>query len=361
MSIWQGLPRRTGMFHLMACLALATALVALLHSRFACGPLASTSRVGHYTLGEKLGEGGMGVVYRAEHAALERPVAIKLLSPRRTTPADIERFEREARLARNLQHASTVAVYDVGYTRDGRPYYAMELVEGLDLQTLVERQGALEPQRVARLLLQLAATLSELHATGLIHRDVKPANVMLCHHAGAAEVIKLLDFGLSMSVASSDAELPPLMGTPLYLPPEAITSPERVDPRSDIYSLGALGYFLLTGHPPFPGESLLEVCGHHLHSKPMAPSQRLGRPLPQRLEALIVSCLAKELEQRPSSAALLAALAQLAPPAVTERAPCSLQTWRSESDALRAARAQSWLVAAGAGAPREATAGSLAA
>lgn len=300
------------MLHLLACLTLLGALATLLHPRFAGGRWAARSRLGQYTLGEKIGEGGMGVVYRAEHSGWKRPVAIKLLSPRRTNGSDIERFEHEAQLTRSLQHPSTVAVYDVGRTREGLPYYAMELVDGVDLQTLVERQGPLEPRRVARVLMQLAAALGELHATGLIHRDVKPANVMLCEGAGSSEAIKVLDFGLSLRVDGSAAATHLLMGTPLYLPPEAITSPACLDPRSDIYSLGALGYFLLTGYPPFAGESLFELCGHHLHSLPVPPSQRLGRPIPERLEALIASCLAKQPAQRPSSAALQAALLQLA-------------------------------------------------
>lgn len=337
-----------GMLHLFACLALATALVALLRRRTSCGRLAPAPRIGHYTLGEKIGEGGMGVVYRAEHAALERPVAIKLLSPRRINHVDIQRFEHEAQLARSFQRASRVRVYDVGYTSDGLPYYAMDLVDGLDLQTLVEREGPLAAPRATQVLLQLSAALCELHTSGLLHRDVKPANVMLSRAAGAREVVRLLDFGLSMSL-DCGAALPPLMGTPLYLPPEAITSPDCVDQRSDIYSLGALGYFLLTGHPPFTGQSLYEVCGQHVHSAPLPPSQRLGRPVPQRLEALLMSCLAKRLEHRPSSATLLATLAALAQPAAGEPAPSNLATWRSESDALRAGRGQPRPVASGDG------------
>lgn len=339
------------MVPLFVCLALAAALVALLCSGSARGWRGSAARIGHYTLGEKIGEGGMGIVYRAEHASLKRPAAIKVLSPRRTSRADVERFEREAQLTRNLQHASTVAVYDVGYTREGLPYYAMELVDGVDLQTLVERHGPLEPRRVAQVLLQLVAALSELHAGGLIHRDVKPANVMLCQHAGAADTVKLLDFGLSVSLQRADAG-PPLMGTPLYLPPEAITSPESVDPRSDIYSLGALGYFLLTGQPPFTGHSLYEVCGQHLHSTPLEPSKRLGRPLPEHMDALISSCLAKPLEERPSSDVLLAALARLAQPQAAHRAASGSTAWCLEPDALEAAREPSRSRAAGAGRAR---------
>lgn len=352
------------MLHLIACLILLlVVLPTLLRPRLAGGRLAAQSRLGQYTLGEKIGEGGMGVVYRAEHIGWKLPVAIKLLSPRRTNGPDIERFEREALLTRRLQHPSTVAVYDVGRTRDGLPYYAMELVDGIDLQTLVERRGPLEPRRAARILMQLVAALGELHAAGLIHRDVKPANVMLCERAGSEEAIKVLDFGLSVSVDSPAEAAPLLMGTPLYLPPEAITSPECVDPRSDIYSLGALGYYLLTGYPPFGGESLFELCGHHLHSWPVPPSQRLGRPIPERLEALIASCLAKQPAQRPSSAALLAALLQLTQSAAWDSPLESAAPFPSARTAPRAVVAwPRWIAGSNAGRPREAApAASLAA
>jgi serine/threonine protein kinase len=264
--------------------------------------------VGEYVLGEKLGEGGMGVVYKGSHACSERPVAIKLLPAQRASRENIQRFEREARLGRRLSHPNTIEVYDLGRTREGLPYFAMELVDGLDLQTLVEREGPLAPARVAHLLCQLAGALDEVHSAGLIHGDVKPANAMLCR----GDRVKMLDFGLSRPVDESIADdegdgYAAIAGTPLYLAPEAITAPENVDARSDLYALGALGYFVLTGVPPFSGRTLVEVCSQHVHSQPLPPSRRLGVSVPAQLEALLLECLDKAPERRPRSAAALQA------------------------------------------------------
>jgi eukaryotic-like serine/threonine-protein kinase len=269
---------------------------------------------GAYTLDEKIGEGGMGVVYRASHALLRRPAAIKLLSPERTRAHDLERFEREVQLTSQLTHPNTIAVYDFGRTPEGAFYYAMEYVDGCDLQTLVERDGPQDPARVAHLLGQLTGALAEAHRVGLVHRDVKPANVMLCERWGLPDVIKVLDFGLIKQLGGP-CDLPrsavdQIVGTPLYLSPEALTAPERVDGRSDIYAVGAVGYFLLTGEPPFSGASILEICGHHLHTPPVPPSRRLGKPVPAALEQLILRCLSKSPERRPDAATLEAALRQ---------------------------------------------------
>jgi serine/threonine protein kinase len=266
-------------------------------------------RLGPYRLDEKIGEGGMGVVYKASHAFLQRPVAIKLLAAARAGEGDRRRFEREVQLTSRLTHPNTISIYDYGRTREGTFYYAMEYLDGLDLQTLVERHGPQSPTRVAHMLAQLTAALDEAHRTGLIHRDVKPANVMLCERGGQKDVVKVLDFGLIKSLDSrgngADTDVDRIVGTPLYLSPEALTAPETVDPRSDLYAVGALGYFLLTGVPPFSGRTVLEVCAHQLHSVPVPPSQRLGRALPRELEDLLLRCLAKAPENRPQSAAEL--------------------------------------------------------
>jgi serine/threonine-protein kinase len=262
---------------------------------------------GAYLLGEKLGDGGMGVVYEARHARHERPLAIKLLPRSRASSENIRRFEREAEVTQRLDHPNTIQVYEIGRTGDGLPYYTMEYVDGLDLQALVERDGPLAPARVACLLAQLAGALSEVHAAGLIHGDVKPANAMW----STGDRVKLLDFGLARAVGEPLAEdrngYAAIAGTPLYLAPEAITAPENVDARSDLYALGALGYFLLTGVPPFAGKSWVEVCGHQVHSAPVPPSLRLGTSFPAELEALLLECLDKSPERRPGSAALLQA------------------------------------------------------
>jgi serine/threonine-protein kinase len=269
------------------------------------------TELGQYTLEEKIGEGGMGIVYRARHAMLRRPTAIKLLPPERAGEQNLARFEREVQLTSALTHPNTIAIYDYGRTPDGVFYYAMEYLDGVDLEELVARDGPQAPGCVVHLLEQIAGALAEAHAAGLIHRDIKPANVLLCERGGVHGVAKVLDFGLVKNVhAGADPALSTVdavMGTPLYLAPEAIARPASVDARSDLYALGALGYFLLTGCHVFDGKTVVEVCAQHLHAAPVPPSERLGQPLPQALEALILRCLAKPPDERPQSAAGIAA------------------------------------------------------
>ena len=264
---------------------------------------------GPYTLGEKIGEGGMGIVYQASHALLRRPAAIKVLAAERTSDQDLRRFEREVQLTSMLTHPNTIAIYDFGRTPEGSFYYAMEYVDGLTLETLVDRDGPQDPARVAHILAQLTGALAEAHGAGLVHRDVKPANTMLCERGGAADVVKVLDFGLTKDLRgcgdATQSDVQRIVGTPLYMSPEALIDPETVGPRSDLYAVGAVGYFLLTGVPPFSGQSLVEVCAQHLHNTPVPPSKCLGSPIPRRLEALILACLAKSPEKRPASAAAL--------------------------------------------------------
>jgi serine/threonine-protein kinase len=276
-------------------------------------------KLGPYTLDGKIGEGGMGVVYRATHAYLPRPAAIKILPRERASARNRARFQREVQCTSLLSHPNTVSVFDFGPTPDGGFYYAMELVEGLDLQAMVEREGPFAPERVASVLAQVLGALREAHAAGLVHRDVKPANIMLCTRGGASDVVKLLDFGLVHELGGAEERSPcdpnELVGTPLYIAPEALLGEEPLDARSDLYAVGAVGYFLLTGVPPFSGRNVFEVCARHLHETPVPPSQRLGRRVPEDLEALIVSCLAKSPEARPSSAATLeSAFLRLAAP-----------------------------------------------
>jgi eukaryotic-like serine/threonine-protein kinase len=263
-------------------------------------------QLGQYTLEEKLGEGGMGVVYRARHAMLRRPTAVKLLPREKAGEDSIRRFEREVQMTAQLSHPNTVAIYDYGRTPEGVFYYAMEYLQGIDLQTLVRDHGALPPARVVHLLRQVAGALGEAHGVGLVHRDVKPANVILSERGGHPDVAKVVDFGLVKELAvgrnASLTDVKTLAGTPRYMSPEAITDPEKVDGRSDLYALGAVGYFLLTGQDVFTGATLIEICSHHLHTPPVPPSERIGRPLPAKLEALVLDCLRKYAAQRPQTA-----------------------------------------------------------
>jgi serine/threonine-protein kinase len=272
-------------------------------------------RLGQYTLEEKLGEGGMGVVYRASHAMLRRPTAIKLLLPDRAGKEALARFEREVRRTAMLTHPNTVTVFDYGRTTDGVFYYAMELLEGASLDELVDLDGPQPEERVVHLLEQAAASLSEAHAAGLIHRDIKPGNILIVDRAGIPDLVKVVDFGLVKDVgvgtrggATTEPELTlanTITGTPLYIAPETVTAPETADARTDLYSLGAVGYWLLTGTHVFNGRTTLEVCAHHLQSVPEPPSVRLGARVSLDLETLILRCLAKRPEDRPPSAEAL--------------------------------------------------------
>jgi serine/threonine-protein kinase len=272
-------------------------------------------RLGQYTLEEKLGEGGMGVVYRASHAMLRRPTAIKLLHPDRAGKDALTRFEREVRRTAMLTHPNTVTVYDYGRTTDGVFYYAMELLEGGSLEEIVELDGPQPEERVIHLLEQAAASLAEAHDAGLIHRDIKPGNILVVDRGGIADLVKVVDFGLVKDVgprardaATSQPALTTantITGTPLYIAPEAVTDPEAVDARTDLYALGAVGYWLLTGTHVFSGKSIVEVLAHHLHSVPDPPSTRLELAVSPDLEALLLECLAKRPEERPASAHVL--------------------------------------------------------
>ncbi len=266
-------------------------------------------QLGQYTLEEKIGEGGMGTVYRARHAMLRRPTAVKLLPAARAGGDRLERFEREVQLTSRLTHPNTVAIFDYGRTADGVFYYAMEYLEGLNLDDVVRAGGAQPAGRVVHVLRQVAGALVEAHGVGLIHRDIKPANVILLpEHGAAADVAKVVDFGLVKELqGGADLTQDQIAGTPLYLSPEAIRTPHEVDARSDLYSLGAVGYLLLTGTQLFEGRNAVEVCGHHLHTRPVPPAERRGGPVPAKLASLLLECLEKAPEKRPPSARALVA------------------------------------------------------
>jgi hypothetical protein len=268
--------------------------------------VARAVQLGQYVVHEKIGEGGMGTVYRASHAMLRRPTAIKLISPERAGETATARFEREVMAASRLSHPNNVAIYDFGRTRGGVFYYAMELLDGEDLAGLVEREGPQPVGRTLHILRQVVAALLEAHDAGLVHRDVKPENVRLCTRGGVRDFVKVLDFGLVKDVASAEATKitadTALAGTPRYMAPEAISAPESVGSPADVYAVGCLAFFLLTGRAPFVG-NLVEICAAHLHTAPEAPS-RFAPDVVGELDALVLRCLAKDPARRPTTRAL---------------------------------------------------------
>jgi serine/threonine-protein kinase len=262
-------------------------------------------QLGQYVLEQKIGEGGMGEVYRARHGMMRRPSALKLMRGDRAGDRDIRRFEREVQLTARLTHPNTITIYDYGRTQDGVFYYAMELLDGATLQRIVEVDGAQPPGRVVRILSMAAAALGEAHGIGLIHRDIKPANIMLCSQGGESDVVKLLDFGLVKDVEmDGDVDLTTahaVAGTPKYMAPEAFLSPQTVDARTDIYAIGAVAYYLLAGAPPFDGATILKLYSQHVHERPVPFAER-GVAVPPALEALVLACLEKIPADRPGSA-----------------------------------------------------------
>jgi serine/threonine-protein kinase len=266
-------------------------------------------QLGQYVLEGKLGEGGMGIVYRAHHAMLRRDTAVKLLHPERTGTESLARFEREVRLTARLSHPNTITIFDYGRTPEGTFYYAMELLDGAGLDDVLAVAGPLPAERVVHVLGCVAGALAEAHDIGLIHRDIKPANIILCRQGGVFDVPKVVDFGLvkELDAAKDGLETKEnaILGTPLYMSPEAIKTPGAVDGRSDLYALGAVGYYLLTGKHVFEGSTVVEVCSKHLGEDPVPPSVRLGVPVPAGVERVVLDCLAKDPVLRPQTASEL--------------------------------------------------------
>src|SRR5262249_21840423 len=270
----------------------------------------------HYLLKERLGAGGMGEVYLAEHRLLKRPCAVKLIRPERARdPQLLQRFEREVQATARLSHFNTVEIYDYGRTEDGTFYYVMEYLPGLSLDELVTRHGPLPAARAVHFLRQLCGALREAHGAGLVHRDIKPSNIIACNPGGVHDVVELVDFGL---VRPPDVEGKRLtqegliLGTPEFMSPEQARGQPTLDGRSDLYSLGAVAYFLLTGRSPFAGKSVLETLLARLHDPP-APLTDHCPDLPADLQAVVLRCLAKDPVQRFAGAEdLERALAQCA-------------------------------------------------
>jgi hypothetical protein len=276
-------------------------------------------QLGQYKLTRRIGAGAMGVVFEGQHAMLRRPTAIKMLDVDKVNDASIERFEREVQITCQLNNPNTISIYDFGRTPEGVFYFAMEYLDGVDLQVLVEKYGPQPEQRVIHILRKVCGSLYEAHAHGLVHRDIKPANIMLNRRGGEPDVVKVLDFGLVKAIdeeksggGNADNSL---TGTPLYMSPEAIQTPMSVDPRSDIYAVGAVGYFLLTGEPVFDAAGLSELCQKHVDEAPMEPSKCLGKEISAVLENTLLACLEKARAKRPQTARDLAHMLEECPAA----------------------------------------------
>jgi serine/threonine-protein kinase len=265
--------------------------------------LGESRKLGPYVLRKLIGEGGMANVYLARHDLLKRPTAVKLLKPARATDEMIARFEREVQLASSLAHPNTVEIFDYGRTRDGLFYYAMEYLDGVTLSQLVEREGAVPVPRVIHLLRQVCAGLAEAHGKGLVHRDVKPENVMLCRYGGEFDFVKLLDFGLVKNVTTPHSRdltrSLRILGTPLYMAPERLRNPADVDARADIYAVGALAFLLLAGRKMFESTDDLELTSKVLNEEPPRLAKAAPQPIPPELDLLVSACLEKRREDRP--------------------------------------------------------------
>jgi serine/threonine-protein kinase len=261
-------------------------------------------KLGAYTLERQISEGGMSTIYLGRHALLKRPTAIKILKKTIGNDEFVHRFEREVQLASQLRHPNTVQIYDFGRTREGSPYYVMEFLDGVTLTELVQHAGRVPPGRVIHILRQIAAALREAHRRGMVHRDVKPDNIMLCRR-GEDDFVKLLDFGLVKDVerqATRDVTKQiKILGTPRYMSPERIVNPADVDARADLYALGAVGYFLLTGQHVFEGIDNLEISNQVMHT-PAPRVSELVPQVPEALDAVIAACLEKDRNKRPPSA-----------------------------------------------------------
>ena len=271
--------------------------------------------LGSYRLEERLGHGGMGEVWKASHRLLARPAAIKLIRSAGPghlpgNPEDVRRrFEREAQVIAQLRSPHTVTLFDYGIAEDGSCYYVMELLDGIDTDTLIKRFGPIPAERVVHILRQICHSLSEAESHGLVHRDVKPANVFLCRYGEDDDFVKVLDFGIAKAVREPVAEaqtaitMPNLIhGTPAFIAPEQALGSPDVDGRADIYSTGCVAYWLLTGELVFTADTPMKLLLAHVNTPPEPPSTRTEIPVPEALEDLVLSCLAKEREQRPQSA-----------------------------------------------------------
>lgn len=265
--------------------------------------LSKAKRMGKYIIKGEIGSGGMGTVYEASHSFLRRPTAIKVMMPAEHDPQTaVARFEQEVKLASSLTHPNTITIFDYGHCAGLTFYYAMELLEGMDLEKFVKKFGPLGANRAIYVLDQVCGALAEAHNRGIIHRDIKPSNIFLTERGGIYDFVKVLDFGLAKDIrGNGDAGITKsgaLLGTPRYIAPESVHSKGKVDGRTDIYMLGSVAYWLLTGQPPFAGSSSVDLIVDHVKNIPKRPSEVSEIPIPKALDDIVMKCLEKDPDAR---------------------------------------------------------------
>jgi serine/threonine-protein kinase len=303
----------------LALAALAAAVVAGFVARgsgaakprpISVAPASPGDPAASYELRKLLATGGMGEVWLARHRTLGRDVALKRIKPGEVDEEDVKRFEREARVLSTLTSPHTVEVFDFGAMPGGGLFYAMELLDGIDLQTAIREHGAVPPERVVYLLSQACASLKEAHDQGLVHRDIKPANFMICRYGGEFDFLKVLDFGLVKKPVgrSGDAGITrpaAVLGTAAYLAPESVKGSKFVDGRADLYALGAIGFWLLTGRLVFEHERAMAMINAHITEPPPRSSRHSKFTVPPELDELLLACLEKDPKDRPADAGSL--------------------------------------------------------
>ena len=314
----------------MTSALIAGASIVVTHVLYAArSELRKAQKLGNYVIEKEIGKGGMGEVYVAHHALIKRPTAVKVMNTDPSRSAELlGRFEREVQLSANLTHPNTITIYDFGRAGDGNTfYYAMEYLEGLDLQKLVDRYGPLPPARACFILRQACGSLGEAHRAGILHRDVKPSNIFLTERGGLYDYVKVLDFGLAKDLGPDEDQgltrAGQVFGTPLYIAPELARNEGSAGGSADLYSLGSVAYFMLTGAPPFEGTSPYDVVSKHMNEEPRPPSEVAEQPIPAALDAAILRCLAKKPDDRFRDVSELAEVLgeiEFDPPWTSERA-----------------------------------------
>ena len=317
-AYWAGVGARTAFFEhvwrIMGTVLIAGVSVVISRSLYRLQRRAhEAKRLGNYLIEKELGAGGMGKVFVAQHALICRPTAVKVLTNENgDAGSGVARFEREVQLSASLTHPNTITIFDFGRTADNTFYYAMEYLEGLDLQRIVERFGPLPAERVVYLLRQICGSLGEAHQRGIIHRDIKPSNIFITERGGLQDFVKVLDFGLARRVSgnltdSGVTRAGMVFGTPRYIAPESVAGQQKSDARSDLYNVGGVAYWMLTGRPLFPGSSSLDLIIDHVKTVPERPSAVSDLVIPDELDAIVMRLLEKDPDDRYQTAEELAA------------------------------------------------------